>query len=446
MAAHAYAAKTAEERLVFYAITLGWVWYALGALYLAAPLLEVALLGMYFWRLYACWLRPEGRPKDVPAGVWMWIAGMAGMLLALLIAHTGWDLGGPQTLKSAIGWLKGWALLAAFPLAGACLNIRPGLVVRALMWFAVQTLCLMPLLVAAGFAHAPQRLFVSPLQVVGGPGPEFFSVYLYTVDPSNGALRWQFIAPWAPAAGMLGDMIFVFASFERDRGLRALATVSAVLICLLTKSRMAVMFLGLYPPLIWALGRLARPAAQYTAAVLAALLGIVAGPVMDAVQSSIAAFRAARADSTRVREALGRIAVHRWREEAPIFGHGIVVRGPHYVEFMPIGSHHTWFGLLYVKGLAGVVALALPLLWTFAEMLALAQISALGRAGLSMMFMLSYYSGGENLEILAYLFWPGLLILGAAHREAGLRERHGPALPRPIQDTPTQDGERPACV
>ena len=29
------------------------------------------------------------------------------------------------------------------------------------------------------------------------------------------------------------------------------------------------------------------------------------------------------------------------------FGHGTVAPGPHLVEYMPIGSHHTWFGLLF---------------------------------------------------------------------------------------------------
>lgn len=382
----------------------------------------MALMGLYAWRHFAGgWRHGVRRPPRVPASLWIWIAGMLGMLAVLILAHIDWALGAPQTLKSAIGWLKGWALLAAFPLAGACLRIRPALVIRALMWLAVQTLVIMPVLVAAALAHAPQRLFVSPLQAIGGPGPEFFSIYLYTIDPSNGALRWQFIAPWSPAAGMIGDMIFIFAAFERDRRLRWAATLCAVLICFMTKSRMAILFLGLYPPLLWSVSRLARPAAQMACAALSLLGGIVADQVIQFVQNSVSAFRAARADSTRVREALGKIAVHRWQEEAPLIGHGVVVRGPHFVEFMPIGSHHTWFGLLYVKGFLGVLCLAVPLAWAALEMLVLAQVSALGRAGLGFVFMLFYYSGGENLEILSYLFWPGLLLLGAAHREAALQ-------------------------
>jgi ABC-type multidrug transport system fused ATPase/permease subunit len=393
----------------------------MGALYLAAPALEAALVALYCWRLYAVWQGPGYRPDPVPAGVWVWIAGMGGMLMALLIAHLDWGLGVGQTVKSTVGWVKGWALLAAFPLAGACLRIRPEIVVRAAMWMAVQTLCLIPILFLAALAHLPSKLFTSPLQAIGGPGPEFFSVYLYTIDPENGASRWQFIAPWSPAAGMIGDMILVLASFERDRRLRILATISAVLICLMTKSRMAILFLAIYPPLIFTVSRLSRPALLAASAALSVLTGIVANKILQIIQDSVAAFKGVRASSSRVREALGQLAVQRWREEAPIFGHGIVQRGDHYVEFMPIGSHHTWFGLLYVKGVVGVVSLALPLLWAFVEMLLLAQVSALGCTALSIVFMLLYYSNGENLEVLAYLFWPGLLILGAAHREASRR-------------------------
>ena len=81
-----------------------------------------------------------------------------------------------------------------------------------------------------------------------------------------------------------------------------------------------------------------------------------------------------------------------------------------------------------VKGMLGVASLILPLLWSTFEMLLLAQVSVLGRVALGFLFMVFFYSNGENLEILAYLFWPGLLILGAAHREASLRA----PLPQPV--------------
>ena len=209
-------------------------------------------------------------------------------------------------------------------------------------------------------------------------------------------------------------MLFVMALFERDRRFKIIGLVAAVAICLMTRSRMAQLFLVVYPPLVWSLSRLSRPWLLAMGAAVSAAGGLIADRLLAAVQDAVQAFRAARADSTRVREALGRIAIERWWEDAPVWGHGVVARGRHYVEFMPIGSHHTWYGLLYVKGAVGLVALLVPLVWTFIEMLLLAQVARLGRMGLALTLLLAFYSFGENLEILAYLIWPGLLLIGIA--------------------------------
>lgn len=433
MAQGRIAPQNAEERIVFFALAGSWVWYLFGAIYIAGPAVAGCLTLLYAWRAFSApWQPPERRPGPIPPGVWVWILGMAGMLLALWLAHAIEQLGTGQTIKSTIGWMKGWALLALFPLAGACLAIRPAILLRAMGWLAAQTLALIPLLILAALVHLPNKLYVSPLQAVGGPGPEFFAVYLYTIDPSNGAVRWQFFAPWAPAAGMVGCLMFALAWFEEDRRFRWIGLICAVLICLMTRSRMALLFVLLFPPALWVLSRLARGWMMLGFALASMAFGLLADTMIALVQDSVAAFKGARADSTRVREALGRIAVNRWWEEAPVFGHGIVERGPHYVEFMPIGSHHTWFGLLFVKGLVGLVCLAVPLLWTFIEMVLLAQISALGRMGLAVFVILFFFSFGENLEILAYLFWPGLVLLGAAFAEA--QRLATPAMAAPLRD------------
>jgi hypothetical protein len=145
--------------------------------------------------------------------------------------------------------------------------------------------------------------------------------------------------------------------------------------------------------------------------------GMIAPTIVTALQDFKEKFRAARADSSRVRETLGRIAVDRWQEEAPIWGHGIVESGPHLVEFMPIGSHHSWFGLLFVKGIIGCCALAIPMFYSFVDLTLRSQTSGVARLGLSMIFILFLYTFGENLEILAYLFYPALIMMGLAFKE-----------------------------
>jgi hypothetical protein len=86
---------------------------------------------------------------------------------------------------------------------------------------------------------------------------------------------------------------------------------------------------------------------------------------------------------------------------------------------MPIGTHNTWAGLLFVKGLVGLLALAVPMLATVATLLWRGSNPRyqLGSVGLGLILILCLYSFGENLEILAYLYWPGVIVLGMALKE-----------------------------
>jgi hypothetical protein len=117
--------------------------------------------------------------------------------------------------------------------------------------------------------------------------------------------------------------------------------------------------------------------------------------------------------------ALKRIAIDRWRREAPLWGHGIVKPGPHLVEAMPIGSHHTWAGLLYVKGIVGMMALAIPMTATAIELIrrTISGNYKLAATGLGMLMILFLYTFGENLEILVYLYWPGMIAMGLSLQE-----------------------------
>ena len=93
-------------------------------------------------------------------------------------------------------------------------------------------------------------------------------------------------------------------------------------------------------------------------------------------------------------------------------------RGPHLVEYMPIGSHHTWFGLLFVKGIFGVLALALPLTWTILVLARWSGHTVAARVGLQMLILIFVYTFAENLEILSYLYWPALVVIGLGLRDA----------------------------
>lgn len=408
---------TTEERVVYYAICLTWVWYAVGALYILAPALGWSLMLLLAWR----WLsEPSGSklaPRPIPPLVWVWIVSMAIMQVALMVGHFNFDLSIPQLIKSSIGWMKGWALFAVFPLIGACLRIKPAVVYRASGWVALQTLLLVPLMGIAPHIGLPGTLYVSPLQVVGGPGPEFFEVQLYGTDPM-GNTRWRFFTPWAPAAAVAFGMLFVLLLRDRSAPVLKAAGLLAVLaVAVMCKSRLGFLAIPLALIATWGISRANRPGMLFLGAAGFVLLGFIGQGLLELLIEQKERMDQLRPDSSYVRRVLAQIAIHRWWTEAPIFGHGIVESGPHLVEFMPIGSHHSWYGLLFVKGLVGFVALLVPLVVTLLELAVRAQTSRSARAGLAVMILFTFFTFTENVEILAYLMWPGIVVVGIASAE-----------------------------
>lgn len=410
MAAPAYYPRTSAERLIVTTISATWLLWLVGGLYIAGPVLGWMLATLAFGEIYL------GRktPGAISPLIWLWLVSMGAMLIILWIGHINFALSAGQTIKSSIGWAKGWALMALFPLAGAVLDIRLAVLTRAVCQLGLWTLILLPIFLIAPTVGLPETLWVSPLKIVGGPGPEFFATTLFTIEPGTGTPRWQFFAPWSPAAGMIAMVYIFIAAQERNLRRRVIGIIGFLSIVLLSQSRLTLVALALVPATVWGIARINRGASWLWAAVAILLIGLLGAEILDLASGLAGDFSSARADSSRIRAALGRIALDRWEREAFWLGHGIVENGPHYVEYMPIGSHHSWYGLLFVKGLLGAVALALPLTVSLVVLAWKARLGALQRCSLAMVLILWLYSFGENLEMLAYLFWPALIVMGMA--------------------------------
>ena len=416
---------TLPERIVYG--TLVWTWgiYAFGGLYVAGPVLAWVLAGFAFLSLYlGPAMREDLRPTGaIPALIWLWIAGMFLMLIALWAGHVNWGFGLAKTIKSTIGWAKGWALMALFPLAGAVLKIRRDVLVRAHTKLALITLLIVPVLAIAPFVGLPERIFTSPLKAVGGPGPEYFTVYFYTIDPASWTPRWQFYAPWSPFAGLLGVIMVLFALEDRRKFWMAVGCLAGVAMILMSKSRMSLVALVVASVGPRMMPLMLKVWAWAAAAALSASMAVAWTTVTVAVEDAISGFRSARADSTRVRETLQRIARERWANESVWFGHGQVERGPHIVEYMPIGSHHTWWALLFIKGVVGFIAFAVPFVAHFLVISKDAIVHPQGRLPLGIMLVFLILSMGENIEVEAYLLWPALVLLGIHLREMADRKK-----------------------
>ena len=394
--------------------TLAWTFplYAVGALYVTGPVLAWTLFGLLLWRWHRIALHPL---------VWLWFGAMALMGVALVVAHINMELPPSLLIKSSIGWAKGWALMALFIAAGALLR-SPEALYRSACQLGLAALCLTPVLLAAAVAGLPQTLFVSPLKIVGGSGPEFFEVLLYESDSGFGVPRLRYFAPWAPAIGLVGNVLLLLTLAERNARWRLLGSLGCIAMILCSLSRLGWMVALSVPTALLLLRHAGRAALWLSAAPLVFAAGVYMPVLLQAGGDFFDSLMAARADSTAVRSWLAEIALQRWLAEAPIWGHGVVETGPQLVKFMPIGSHHSWLGLLFVKGIVGAAALAVPMAATTIYLLCLATRSALARTAFGVMLVLSLYSFGENLEILAYLFWPGLLVVGCALAETRTRE------------------------
>jgi O-Antigen ligase len=401
--------SSSEEKIVFMTLCLSYVFYLTGLLYIVGSVVGWCLFFILLLRWFV-----EGRFKEtacVPVTIWIWVLGMMLMLLALLIGHSNYDLGMGQTIKSSIGWAKGWALLALFPLLGALIHINPALIVRGCCILASQSILffiLGALGVIVGF-NGP--LYLSPAILIGGP-ESAFEVNLYGMNPETGKARWSFFAPWAPAAGLMSCLYLIICSQEKNRFWKRAGVLGAFVMCLFCQSRAGwAIFLGLIP-LLFFIKHVANPIFILISGLALSTLVLLGQPAIEGALDVHQQVKDSRADSTRVREALATIAVQRWESEAPIWGHGIVERGPKMVEHMPIGSHHSWYGLLFVKGIVGFLALAIPLGITLIYLLVASVKDSSVHAALLILLVISGYSFFENLEVLAYLYWPALLWLG----------------------------------
>ena len=406
-----------EEKVVWYSLIGTYVFYFLGAQYILVSVIAW-LLTLYLGK--KLWNQTENTPIEekvtIPFSVWVWIISMLVMEVALIMAHIDFDLGVGKIITSSINWSRTWAYMALFPLIG-CLNIRPQLLYRAVCIICLQSLIFILICYLAFTLHLPPNLYTSPLHLIGGNDVTLYKVALYGFEEETNENRLQLFAPWPPALGMVADVYFFLACQESNKKWRLIGIIGSIAMIIVPFSRLAMLCLATVPLLTWFLVNFTRPYIQITTGVVSFFVGIFAPLLFNFIQTFKEQFSNARPSSSRVRAILGRIALERW-SEAPIWGHGIIEpRGPRIVGFMPIGTHHTWFGILFEKGLVGLIALAVPLVWSFIDLLYKAHKNPTAKIGLSVLLVIFLFTFGEKIEGIAYLYWPGLVLMGIAFKE-----------------------------
>jgi hypothetical protein len=403
--------NSTEEKLIWFGLTLTYPCFAFGGLYIMGSVIGWIIFIVVLLRWYV-----NGKDKNavIPAIVWLWVIGAAFMLLALLIAHSNWELGLEKTIKSSIGWAKGWALIPLFLFIGAFVNIKTSLVVRAVCIVSFHSLIFAAVTVVLYIMGAPGDLFISPLQVVGGPGEVFFTVSLFGLNPETGGGRWRFFTPWAPAAGFMACIFLIFTCLDKNNFWRIMGITGSIVMCLLSQSRVGWVIYIILMPLCILSRYFKNPLAFIIVGIAIPATFLLGEPLFNFIFDGYSDIKNSRPDSTRVRNTLEVLALQRWEAEAPLWGHGIVEKGPKIVEGMPIGSHHSWYGLLFVKGIVGLLALAIPLTFTGIYLFWNSSKSEICYTATLMVIVVICYSFFENLEILSFLYWPALLWIGIA--------------------------------
>lgn len=406
-----------EERLIWYSIIGTYGITLLGAMYVWIPTLAWFLL-IYIG--YKLWHQSADTPLQnrivIPVSVWVWIVSMAFMEVAVIAAHIDFDLGALKIASGSLSWMRSWALMALFPLAG-CLNIRPQLVYRAVCHLCIQSIPV------SFFAYLAFKANIFPTYLTpwwyvfrGDPMP-------YTVAPLGFPLlsgvddefRLNLFTPYANSLGVVGAVFFLIALQEPDKRWRLAGAVGATIMVVGSISRMTTLCLVIVPALTWLLTSFTWPV-RIAGGVTSFLTGLFAPLLLESGRAFYeATFTDFRQGSEKVRKKLAEIAIARWETDAPIWGHGFVAeRGPETVEGMPIGTHNQWPDILYLKGVVGFLAFLIPLFWSFADLLVKAQHSKVAKLGLSLIILFVICTNGADIEAPTYLYWPGLLILGMA--------------------------------
>lgn len=407
------------ETIVWYYIIGTYPIYFLGLQYLAVSLL-VAFLTFYLLKKW--WNQTEETPVVeqiiVSPSTGIWLIAVLVIEIALIIGHLNFRYGITEIIKASLNLYRGWGLFALFTLAGH-LNIRAKVIYRAICILCFQSIFVILIGTIVNFLHLPTISFISPASALGGGAlPNYVQVFQSIIGDIESNRRLQLFTPWPPALGMVGDIYFCLACQETNKKWRWVGMFGAVLMIVGSVSRLAIVGLPIVLLFVWFLTNFSRPRTQFLAGIISFISAIFYPTIISFFESLKEQFTKFRSDSSKVRSAIQRMTKQRWWNEAPIWGHGhIENRGPAALAYMPLGSHHTWFSILYTQGLVGGTALAMAFLWSFIDLMIKAQTYQHAKVGLSIILIVLLFSFGENVDNIAYTYWPALIVLGGAFKE-----------------------------
>jgi hypothetical protein len=401
------------EKLIWYYITWNYLIYLMGAQFILAPLMAWFLLG---YLIVKWWFQDENTPLSEQ--IYLSTSSLIGIAAMLVVAIT-FVIGSLDFEESYYviarnffnGWVRMWSLLVIFPLIGH-LNIRPQIIFRAVSIFCSQSLILVVLFWIIAFMTGGYSFnYISPLYKFGGLLNYYTVIIGNWVDVNE--WRVQMIAPWPPAMGLLANIYFFLVMQESDKKWKYLGMLGAVIMILSTFSRTAI--IGL--PLVYIFGlfidKIRNPLIFFSSGLAAFAFTVFVDPIIDFFTQFVAMFKKFRQGSTTAREELQFLALEAWKKKAFLWGHGSFSQyGSQATGGHSVASDNTLYGVLFQLGFIGGLSLAIAFFSVFLELLQKSITYRYTKTGLEILSVFAIFLLTENLEASAYLYWPGLVMLG----------------------------------
>jgi hypothetical protein len=416
-----------SEQVIWFQSLLIYPIYLSGTLFLF-NLLQVWVLAGYaiFWQIKLN-SRPEHTTnstdirhwRSVPLLIWVWMISMIGIGLTILLGLYENGYNSNEFVRSTISWMGDWALLGIYPLLGYLLPIRPAVIYRSACIIAAQSLIAMPICYGAFLLKLPGVIYLSPLERMIQNGKSYYLIYWYTreVDSDGNGVRLVLFTPWGPALGLIGCIFFFYALEEKKIIWKWLGIIGSLAMIIASVSRGAYLFLPATIAIVWAIKNLSFIQFQLSLGTSCFLGGLGSILLLERFQDFFGGVKSARKSSSQLRAELERVAFDRWTD-SPIFGHGKQMKGPEFLKNMPIGSHHTWIGLLFTQGLLGFCLFLIPLGWSLIDLSLKVKSSPIAHVTLKALFLITFASFSDNIEKLSYLYWSAFLMIGITYRDA----------------------------
>ncbi len=402
--------------------------HAIIAYVLATPLLWTAGLLIPLGGLLLLWLVMRAGPRAALTPVvlvWLLVAGT--QAVSVLVNGAGEDRSaGFVVYRLLSSGVTGWAVLGLALAVGARFRMARPELVRAVCVFGGYLVLFgcVALLLHSFTGLRELALRTPPAMLLPATAPvveHSFTMHIFTTDDLLGRdlPRLVLFYPWPVVLGFAGIAVFFIAQLESNLPLRLLGSAGGLIAVLGSQGRapiLALFILLFVDAVLLRFDRRKLPLLGAAGILLLALLlpmGITPADIASAGYESV---NEMRPGSSMARELVNTLSIAGFLE-SPVFGKGwvggVITTG----ATMVVGTHSSFYGLLYTGGLVTFLAFLTALATTLIVLARRVGRGPIQRTGLLIMLGLALLSYGEGVYSFALPCVPLLLFVGGTLRD-----------------------------